>query len=70
MAYKNVHKRIKRLAELHLIEEFRHKYPGTHGAKFFKITSKGIFYLMYSSRLYPTSLRLENLIRYHGDPSY
>jgi hypothetical protein len=68
MAYKNVHKRVTRLADLHLIEEFDYKYPGTHGAKYYKITDKGIFYLIYSSRTYPDSLRLENLIRYHGDP--
>ena len=68
MAYKNVHKRIKRLAELRLIQEFDHKYPGTHGAKFYRITRKGLFFLIYSSRLYPSLIRLDNLIHYHGDP--
>jgi hypothetical protein len=68
MAYKNVHKRVARLAELHLIEQINYKYSGRHSAKFYKITPKGIFYLIYSSSLYPDSLRLENLIRYHGDP--
>ena len=67
MAYKNVHTRIMRLAELHLIEKINHKYPGRHGAKFYKITRKGIFFLIYSSSFSPSSLRMDDLIRYHGD---
>ena len=44
MDYKNVNKRIRRLHELNLITEA--KGESIHNAKFFALTSEGIFYLL------------------------
>jgi hypothetical protein len=44
MAYKNVHKRVKRLEQLSLISEI--KSDSSHGAKFYRLTSEGLFYLL------------------------
>jgi hypothetical protein len=43
MAYKNVHKRFKRLQELKLIEEIKGTFE--KGAKYFTVTNHGIMYL-------------------------
>ena len=44
MHYKNVNKRVTRLYELKLIKEA--KGESIHNAKFFALTSEGIFYLL------------------------
>lgn len=49
MAYKNVHKRVKRLEHLSLINEVKGGGRGDsfHGAKFYRLTSEGLFYLLH-----------------------
>ena len=49
MAYKNVHKRVKRLVELGLIHEVTNRSfeERQHNAKDYGITDKGIFYVIY-----------------------
>jgi hypothetical protein len=46
MDYKNVNKRVRRLQELGLIKEIKAKGESIHNAKFFSLTSEGIFYLL------------------------
>ena len=46
MDYKNVNKRVRRLQELGLITEIKSKGESIHNAKFFALTSEGIFYLL------------------------
>jgi hypothetical protein len=46
MDYKNVNKRVRRLQELGLIAEIKSKGESIHNAKFFDLTSEGIFYLL------------------------
>lgn len=46
MDYKNVNKRVRRLQELGLIKETKAKGESIHNAKFFSLTSEGIFYLL------------------------
>ena len=45
MRYKNVHKRVKRLHELKLIEITKRKNP-THGAIYYRLSTGGIYYLI------------------------
>jgi hypothetical protein len=61
MAYKNVHKRVKRLEHLSLISEI--KSDSSHGSKFYKLTSEGLFYLL--SRF--SRIPLTWLIQYKDD---
>lgn len=66
-AYKNVHKRVKRLRELGLIAETRYPqdhFETYHGAIYYQITSKGIFYLIYSPL---SQLNLRDLMKYRND---
>jgi hypothetical protein len=44
MAYKNVHKRVKRLYELGLLQEVKGEYP--RNAKPYKLTSRGLFEML------------------------
>lgn len=65
MAYKNVHRRIMKLLKLRLIKEVNPlKLPGVHGAKYYTITSKGTFYLIYFRMLL---LPIKDLPQYHGN---
>lgn len=65
MAYKNVHRVLQKLQRLHSIKEVESKqFSGVHRAKYYTITSKGLFYLIYFKRFF---LRLESLIRYRND---
>jgi hypothetical protein len=45
IAYKNVHRRIKRLFEANMIEEVETKGGFKHGAKNYKLTTRGLVYL-------------------------
>jgi hypothetical protein len=54
--YKNVNKRVRRLQELGLIKEIKAKGESIHNAKFFSLTSEGIFYLLTQRQ--PISLPL------------
>lgn len=63
MDYKNVNKRVRRLQELGLIKEIRDKGESIHNAKFFALTSEGIFYLL--AQYQPTAY--EWLIEYKNN---
>lgn len=56
MAYKNVYKRVRRLEELKLIE-FEKK--SGRNAKHYKLTSKGLWYIISDLRTYDTNLFLK-----------
>lgn len=64
MAYNNVLRRIKRLLELRLIKETTSTQSNPRKAKFYGITSKGLFYLIHF-RLF--LLRTGDLTQHHGD---
>jgi hypothetical protein len=49
MAYKNVNKRIQKLRSLNLIEEV--KMQSEHGAKYYRLTTGGLFNLLYKHKL-------------------
>ena len=53
MAYKNVNKRVRRLEELKLIE-FEKK--SGRNAKHYKLTTKGLWYIISDIRAYDTNL--------------
>ena len=46
MDYTNVNKRVKRLRELGLIKEAKGESISLHNAKFYELTSEGLFYLL------------------------
>ena len=47
MAYKNVHKRMQKLRSVNLIEEV--KKESKHGAKYYKLSTAGIYRLLTNS---------------------
>jgi hypothetical protein len=59
MDYKNVNKRVRRLHELKLIKEIKTKGESLHNAKFFSLTSEGIFYLLTQRQPIPLQLLTE-----------
>ena len=65
MAYKNVNRTLQILLRKQLIVEVKSNlYSGVHGAKYYKITSRGIFYLI---RFMPLHVPVERLIRHRND---
>jgi hypothetical protein len=43
--YKNIHRRIRKLKKLKLIEEETSKKTSSHGAKYYKLSEKGVYYI-------------------------
>jgi hypothetical protein len=72
MAYKNVHKRIQRLHSLGLIErveqdKIRKKREFIHGSVFYRLTTAGIFYLLYKDSTTLTTEGREKIFQNYGD---
>jgi len=61
MAYKNVHKRIKRLEQLNMIQSIDEIFE--KGAIHYEISTYGLLYLLGSSLIY----NLENIFQYKDD---
>ena len=64
MIYKNVNKRVRRLHNLKLIEII--KRDPTHGAIYYKLTTGGIYYLIYNKNLEFINL-LKKVLHNHSD---
>jgi hypothetical protein len=66
MIYKNVHSRVTRLYELRFIEKIEKE--SLRGAKYYKLSTFGIFYLIYSNNTFNNTLLLtKNILLNHGD---
>src|SRR5918992_438364 len=64
MIYKNVHKRVKRLYELKLIEKEEKEFK--HRAIYYRLSTGGIYYLIHNkSREFITLL--QNVLQNHSD---
>ena len=66
MAYKNVHKRVNRLKELSLIEEVQNE-KFRRGAKNYRLTTPGLFYLISNFVRIPGSDLSQLLNTYHDN---
>jgi hypothetical protein len=65
MAYKNAHKRVHKLHSLNLIKEVKQENT-KHGAIYYRLTTGGIFRLIYGSRGIPV-YNQRKLLEYYGD---
>jgi hypothetical protein len=66
MIYKNVHSRVTRLYELRFIEKIEKE--SLRGAKYYKLSTFGIFYLIYNINTFNNTLLLtKNILLNHGD---
>jgi hypothetical protein len=68
MAYKNVHKRIKQLHSLKLIEQIKIKTKTLHNPKYYRLTTGGIFNLIYNGQISLSAPGMFSLI-YNGQLS-
>jgi hypothetical protein len=64
MVYKNVHKRVKRLYELNLIEKEEKQYE--RGAIYYRLSTGGIYYLIHNKNLEFINL-LKKVLQNHSD---
>jgi hypothetical protein len=69
MAYKNVHRRIRRMFQAGLIEEIRKVGGYKHGAINYGLTSRGLVYL-FSEGLIPPKLSTIITTSYSGNPLF
>jgi len=65
MAYKNVHKRVKRLLALGLIEEIKKKFA--RNAKKYRLTNRGLFQMILSGNFYSVAIQLTDKRFNFGD---
>lgn len=68
MAYKNIHKRVKRLESLELIEPVKME-DTSHGAKFYRISEAGMFRLIFQHALLDLGFMvyLPQILEIHGN---
>jgi DNA-binding PadR family transcriptional regulator len=64
MAYRNVHKRLKRLEELKFIEQEKEEQKFKRNAIYYKLTTFGLFYILSK---HPISWEKDLLIKYRED---
>ena len=66
MAYKNVFRRVQRLHSLNLIEKVK-KIESQHAAIYYRLTTGGIFYLLYKRQYKPVSETLKKFFKNYSD---
>jgi hypothetical protein len=64
VSYKNVHRRIQKLFDSNMIEEIKTQYGFKHGARNFRLTTRGLVYV-FSEVVHPTKLKI--LLSYYYD---